>query len=592
MGADIKAALNIPDAGYSENMGAMDVKAKIRHYDLYITDGFINTASGAWPAPADNTVIAGWTQNTVQTPAPKYAGPVYVWGFTDVDPNISGNLMTVPPGAYTESPPYDIIGKEVGNAKFPAPFLDCYMGEHVFITVHNRGFFQRFQQQDVGAVQDDHTLHLHGIHAQTPYDGFPESAGTYIEQLRYFWLEPWYTSLGNTVSPSTTTTRQRDNWWNSLTLGQQQNWLKKNTPLKKDNFQDNGGAILSQFSNMPWPMGVEYALPGGYDGNGLLSGTWKNTNRDNARYPGTEYTVEEATQFTYYFTPMHIGTYMYHCHMLAAEHVQMGMYGALVVRPADYSPTNKTAYGRGTKTEYDVENTIIVSEFDPRWHRLIESFGRSTDLDITSFKMADWKPELWFVNGRTFPQSILDFKWNPPVGFAPTPGQDNPYVEPRYNTLIAVKSNKKFLTRWINMGYQEHPMHQHGWHMCIVGKDAMLKKDCQDVYTVLLGSGETYDTITLANPVYGVTDPAGSPLSSASDHFINPSTGAITPMTKPTLQWRQIYPVHDHDDYRVTTNDIYPGGGLVLIVVTDVPNTPPGTPTWMDPYTGIVESLP
>ena len=325
----------------------------------------------------------------------------------------------------------------------------------------------------------------------------------------------------------------------------------------------------------------------------MVSG--RNTSRDGERYPETQYTVEEATQFIYYFitSPLRIvGSLMYHCHMLAAEHVQMGMYGALVVRPEDYSPTNKTAFGRGTKTEFDVENTIIISEFDPRWHRLIESFGRSTDPDITSFKMADWKPELWFVNGRTFPQSILDFKWNPPAGYAPITGQDNPYVEPRYNTLISTKSNKKFLTRWINMGYQEHPMHQHGWHMCIVGKDAVLRKDCQNVFTVLVGSGETYDTITLANPVYGVTNPAGSPLSSASAHFIDPTTGAITPMAKPTLTWRQVYPVHDHDDYRVTTNDIYPGGGLILIVVTDVPNTPPGTPTWMDPYTGKVEPLP
>ena len=65
--------------------------------------------------------------------------------------------MIVPAGAYTE-PANDIIGKEVGNAKFPSPFLECFMGEHVFITVHNRGFFRRFQQQDLGSVQDDHTL--------------------------------------------------------------------------------------------------------------------------------------------------------------------------------------------------------------------------------------------------------------------------------------------------------------------------------------------------------------------------------------------------------------------------------------------------
>lgn len=37
---------------------------------------------------------------------------------------------------------------------------------------------------------------------------------------------------------------------------------------------------------------------------------------------------------TYLFDTEHPGTYMYHCHVEASEHVQMGMYGALVVYPS------------------------------------------------------------------------------------------------------------------------------------------------------------------------------------------------------------------------------------------------------------------
>lgn len=37
---------------------------------------------------------------------------------------------------------------------------------------------------------------------------------------------------------------------------------------------------------------------------------------------------------TYFFQPEHPGTYMYHCHVEASEHVQMGMYGALIVYPS------------------------------------------------------------------------------------------------------------------------------------------------------------------------------------------------------------------------------------------------------------------
>ena len=39
----------------------------------------------------------------------------------------------------------------------------------------------------------------------------------------------------------------------------------------------------------------------------------------------------------YMFAPHNAGTYMYHCHQEASIHVQMGMYGALVV----YNPTRR-----------------------------------------------------------------------------------------------------------------------------------------------------------------------------------------------------------------------------------------------------------
>jgi hypothetical protein len=101
-------------------VSAANLTGKIIHYELYATDGYINTG-----VAGDQTNIAGW-------PA-----PVYIWGFTDHDPNVAENQMSVPAGNLAHAP----LGP-VGNAKFPAPFLECRMGEHVFITVHNRGFLQ------------------------------------------------------------------------------------------------------------------------------------------------------------------------------------------------------------------------------------------------------------------------------------------------------------------------------------------------------------------------------------------------------------------------------------------------------------------
>ncbi|MDD1676227.1 MAG: multicopper oxidase domain-containing protein [Methanomicrobiales archaeon] len=507
---------------------------KVVHYELYVTDGYVNTAAGVFPAVGDNTLIAGW---------PK---PLYVWGFTDIDPNIPANLMTVPAGALAPK------GGRVGNAKFPAPFIEAAEGDDIYITVHNRGFYQARQ-----AVQDDHSLHLHGIHAQAQYDGFPESAGNFSEQMRYFWNETWYLGLG-------TTTKARDAAWNALpvgnaaTAGTQQWYLAQNAPLMKTNNLNPAGGITSQFNLAPYPLGVGAPLPAGV-------------------------TRESATQFTYYFRAEHPGTYMYHCHVAAAEHVQMGMYGALIIRPrtggtgavifnqiygdnalsAANAPTQSDVFTAGK------EYTFLLSEIDPNWHAIIEQGKRK------AFYPPNWKPELWFVNGRTFPETIFNFAWNAPAGATNLAD----YRDPRYNTYINIQSGDIFLIRYINMGYQEHPMHQHGWHFKVMGTDARPLTNSYQKYTILIGSGETYDVLVTADPTYGVTDPQGPRLGT------DPGPGLLlNPVTPGATNFRQIFPIHDHDDYRVTTNGIYPGGALVLMEATGIPGTDPATPTWADPY--------
>lgn len=563
------------------------LKNKIRHYELYSTDGYINILNGAHLPGGDNTSIAGWgtTFNgpadapenlfpVTGTPGP-ITGPVYIWGFTDIDPDAmdvdptggSNNLMKVPTNAIA------VAGTPVGNAKFPAPFLDVKHMQDIFVTLHNRGFYQNLQ-----TVQDDHSLHWHGIHAQTQYDGFPESAGGYVENLRYFWQEEWYKRKGNSVPVGTrTTTKERDDWWNSLGVTAQQDWLNKNAPgiIKKNRLNPSGG-VINKRNRFPiatdkqnYPFGVN----------------------DIPNDAAHRQAIEDVTQFTYYFTTMNPGTYMYHCHVSASEHVQMGMYGALVVRPMDYvasDPNTWSVLGKGTNTDYNEEYTHILSEFDARWHRSIEG-----DPAYANYYPAQWRPDLWFVNGRTFPQNVLPFAWNKLVNKAIVPE-----YEPKYNTFIKVnKAKDKFLIRYIQMGYQSVPQHQHGWHMRIVSKDARPIIPQREEYTLFMGSGETWDTITTADPVYGVTATAGSPLSIVSAE--SPSTKE----PKGTLKWRVVYPIHNHNDYTVTTNGFYPGGAVVLIEVcidaASVPKLPPlasnpnaafylnnhiGRPSWEDAY--------
>ena len=189
--------------------------SKVRHYELYVTDGYINISSGTWPQADDSTSIPGWSK------------PIYIWGFTDIDPNISGNRVKVPSGSVAPT------GNTVGNAKFPGPFLEAVTGEYVYITVHNSGLFQKLQK-----IQEDFSLHLHGIQAQAPYDGFPETSGGYGEKLRYFWMEDWYLENGST-------TKERDDWWNALDGKEQQEILRAKPPLIRPNQLNQNGKIYS-----------------------------------------------------------------------------------------------------------------------------------------------------------------------------------------------------------------------------------------------------------------------------------------------------------------------------------------------------------
>jgi hypothetical protein len=154
---DLKSIFSPRSHGSENGLGASSLEIrKVRHYDLYVTDGYINISSGKWPPTDDSTSIPGWNK------------PIYIWGFTDIDPNITDNLIKVPSGAAAQA------GSAVGNAKFPGPFLETAMGDDVYITVHNRGLFQKLQK-----IQEDFSLHLHGIQTQAPYDVFPDTSGGY-----------------------------------------------------------------------------------------------------------------------------------------------------------------------------------------------------------------------------------------------------------------------------------------------------------------------------------------------------------------------------------------------------------------------------
>ena len=94
------------------------------------------------------------------------------------------------------------------------------------------------------------------------------------------------------------------------------------------------------------------------------------------------------------------GTYFYHCHVNTVLHVQMGMFGPLIVDPVVHPdfpvpPGARRSFVDGPL--YDIDSEILLAPYsiDPRWHRLNHAAGLSgEDVGLNRFD-----PQHFFVLG-------------------------------------------------------------------------------------------------------------------------------------------------------------------------------------------------
>lgn len=484
-------------------------------YNLFATDGFIHL-------PIDPTGTE---------PRRK----VYIFGFAGGLFKVQPSAFGVPTGPPTiVNPQFDITVLENldalrGKAVIPSPRIDMEIGDELYITLVNLGLYLT-----TPPILDVHSVHIHGGHVATQVDGVPE------------------TSFGVPVTP-----------------------------------------------------------------------------------PG-----EPGIAVTYYFKPEKPGTYFYHCHQEASEHVQMGMYGALVVYPSAHSlaeagivkspisgrwffkgrpfpqipptATNRNFAYNDINSFFNSDWVLLFSDIDTRWHDAV--FAQ------TDFNPVDYKPDYWLVNGRAFPDTLLPTELPPELvpdfGYTIPEGYDC-YVKASTGDPARCIPPDKFLLRMINIGYQPVPFHVHGWHGAIVGKDANPRTAGEMNFTTLVGSGESYDLLYTADDKrsiyadYIFCGKAGFPSlksqiatataqSKAAGTFIPPFPGAkdlwantilkdslgqgtfIPPYnwvpwnygseTADNFTFPQFYLAHNHDDYKVTNNGVYPGGQLIFIE-TDFPSS-------------------
>lgn len=305
---------------------------------------------------------------------------------------------------------------------------------------------------------------------------------------------------------------------------------------------------------------------------------------------------------TYQFTALSPGTYIYHSGTNPDLQIEMGLFGAIIVRPSGYDEMNNRIAYEHPDSAYDYEYLFLLSEIDPRFHELAEA-GRFDEIDTTTFF-----PVYWFINGRAAPDTML-------------PG-NVPYLPTQpYNCMPVARPNERVLMRMIGAGRDAHPFHTHGNHHRVIAIDGrLLISDLQQNvidlavhhFTTTVIPGQTADAIftwsgeKLGWDIYGHVNPTnpqrtgqdciddGVPLEQGeypNDHCkpfpvvipsqevltfgqfysgspflgalgaLPPGEGGFNPNGGYFFMW------HSHNEKEITNYNIFPGGMLTMMLI-------------------------
>lgn len=185
---------------------------------------------------------------------------------------------------------------------------------------------------------------------------------------------------------------------------------------------------------------------------------------------------------TYSFVATQPGTYLYESGTEQAKQVQMGLFGALIVRPAGHPDW---VYNRAdTQFNQGTEFMVLLSEIDPLLHQAVER--------NLSYNMNNYRARYWLINGRGFPDTIApnNATWLPGQPYGAL-AHIHPY-NPSTNPTPAV-------VRYLNVGTEDFPFHPHGNHSRVIGRDGQpwegpnSENLAQEKFSIPVGPGQTWD---------------------------------------------------------------------------------------------------
>ncbi len=222
--------------------------------------------------------------------------------------------------------------------------------------------------------------------------------------------------------------------------------------------------------------------------------------------------INMGASLTYFYNLVEPGTYMYHCHVEASEHMQMGMLGNLYVLPKqDLLPngtdlhgfTHQTGYkyayndGDGS-TRYDVDFPIQITSFDPDFHH--------ADLSIQPLNFAYMNDTYPMLNGRGYPDTVLNASiMNNRSAYRP---ELSDKAAQKVNARVTASAGRRILLRLSSLSTTEfYSLQLLGISMKVVGRGAQIlrgpnapggapgKNLYYDTNTITLGGGQSADVI-------------------------------------------------------------------------------------------------
>jgi manganese oxidase len=299
---------------------------------------------------------------------------------------------------------------------------------------------------------------------------------------------------------------------------------------------------------------------------------------------------------TYYFTAANPGTFTYYSGTMPEVQIQMGLVGAIIVRPTGYDHMDPQAYEH-PDTKYDHEYLFLLTDIDSRIHDTVEQYGVSA-LEDTDY-LSHYFPNYWFINGRNAPDTMAE-------AFVPW------FPSQPYNCMPMMHPGEKLLMRVIGGGRQLHPFHFHGNNAWVIAHDGKLLESTLGAgpdlalssFTIQSVPGQTDDAIfTWNGKDLGWDIYAHSPGDPLEPGEYAPDHGKPFPVILPepldvtvgdfyggtpflgikgemqpgkgtgNQEGQYVYMWHSHTEKELTNFDIFPGGMMAMLMIV-----PPSVP--------------